>query len=158
MSALAFLAVACFKYARSEADLVHRLSQWADSLRAIAAAPHGLEALVQLVRYTLLVSEHLTPEQLQALLEREVGPETKETVVTVGQQLIEQGIQQGVQRGKLEGERALLLRLVRHRFGAAVDQATERRIAEASEEQLVTWAERVLSAPTLAELLNDPGS
>lgn len=55
MTALAFLAAACFKYGRSEADLLQRLSQWADSLRAVAAAPHGLEALAQLVRYTLLV-------------------------------------------------------------------------------------------------------
>lgn len=70
--------------------------------------------------------------------------------MTAGQQLIEQGIQ----RGKLEGERALLLKQVRLRFGAAVEQATERRIAEASEEQVNTWAERVLFAPTLAELLD----
>jgi len=39
------------------------------------------------------------------------------------------------------------------RFGAEVDTATEQRLAAASAEQLETWAERMLSAATLTELL-----
>jgi hypothetical protein len=60
---------------------------------------------------------------------------------------MEQGIQQG--------ERMLLLRLLRQRFGNAVDTATERRLATASPAQLDTWAGRVPSAATLTELLAD---
>jgi hypothetical protein len=67
--------------------------------------------------------------------------------VTAAQQYIEQGIQQG--------ESAVLLRLVRQRFGDAVDPQIERRIAMASIEQLDIWTARVLSAATLAELLAD---
>lgn len=103
------------------------------------------------MRYILLVNDHVEPEALKALLEREIGPEAKETIVTAGQRLIEQGIQQGVQ----QGERMLLLRLLRQRFGNAVDTATERRLATASPAQLDTWGERVLSAATLTELLAD---
>lgn len=40
-------------------------------------------------------------------------------------------------------------------FGAEVDGATERRVAAAGAEQIEVWAERVLSAATLAELLAD---
>jgi hypothetical protein len=75
--------------------------------------------------------------------------------VTIGQQLIQQGIEQGIEQGKLEGERALLLRQIRRRFGVAVDEQTGLRIARASGEQLETWGERVLSAATLTELLGD---
>jgi hypothetical protein len=39
----------------------------------------------------------LTPEALQALLEREIGPEAKDTIMTAGQQLIEQGRKEGRQ-------------------------------------------------------------
>jgi hypothetical protein len=49
----------------------------------------------------------------------------------------------------------LLLRQVRRRFGDNVDAETERRLATASAEQIATWADRVLSAQTLAELLAD---
>jgi hypothetical protein len=54
-----------------------------------------------------------------------------------------------------EGECALLLRQLRRRFGDAVSADIEQRIATASIEQIHTWAERVLSATTLTELLAD---
>ncbi len=71
--------------------------------------------------------------------------------MTAGQQLIEQGRQQGLR----QGECAVLLRLLRQRFGAAVDAQIERRIATASIEQIETWTGRVLSAATLTEVLAD---
>jgi hydroxymethylglutaryl-CoA reductase len=67
--------------------------------------------------------------------------------MTAGEQLIQKGVQQG--------ERALLLRLLRKRFGRQVDTNAEQRLATASAEQIDLWAERVLSAVTLAELLAD---
>lgn len=67
--------------------------------------------------------------------------------MTAGERLIEQGVQQG--------ERTLLLRLLRKRFGDEVDANTERRLATASVEQMGVWAERVLSVATLAELFAD---
>jgi hypothetical protein len=54
-----------------------------------------------------------------------------------------------------EGERKLLLRQLRRRFGTQVDGDAERRVAAAPAEQIEVWAERVLSAATLAELLAD---
>ena len=49
----------------------------------------------------------------------------------------------------------VLLRLLRRRFGTAVNTDIEQRIATASSEQIDTWTERVLSAATLTELLAD---
>ncbi len=97
------------------------------------------------------------------LLEREIGPEAKEAIVTAGQQLIEQGRQEGRQQGRQEGRqegrqqgiREVLLRQLRQRFGHEVDARVEQRIAAAAAEKLETWSERVLSAVTLAELLAD---
>ena len=81
---------------------------------------------------------------LQALLERNIGPEAKDIIVTAGQQLIEQGRKQGIEQ--------MLLRLLRQRFGDQVDIHVEQRIVTASVEQIETWSMRVLSAATLAEL------
>jgi len=47
----------------------------------------------------------------------------------------------------------VLLRLLRQRFGDAVDVQVEQRIATASLEQVEAWTGRVLSAATLAEVL-----
>jgi len=71
--------------------------------------------------------------------------------MTAGERLIQQGERQGEQRG----ERALLMRLLRQRFGNQVDSGIEQRLATASAEQLLTWGDRVLSAATLTELLAD---
>ncbi len=75
--------------------------------------------------------------------------------MTAGQQLIEQGRQEGRQEGLRQGECTVLLRLLRRRFGDAVNTEIEQRIATAPVEQLDIWTDRVLSAATLAELLAD---
>ena len=64
-------------------------------------------------------------------------------------------MEQGVRQGLEQGERKLLLRL---RFGSQVDAEDaeiERRVAAATAEQIELWAEGVLSAATLDELLVD---
>ena len=65
-----------------------------------------------------------------------------------------EAIQEGVRQGREEGERTLLLRMLRRRFGNQVDSETERRLDEASTAQIDVWAERVFSAATLTELLD----
>lgn len=71
------------------------------------------------------------------------------------QEIVETWRREAIQEGLEQGERNLLLRLLRRRFGAQVDGGTEQRIRLASAQQIETWAERVLSAPTLAEILAD---
>jgi len=160
LTALAKLATICLKHARTSTEFIKILARWMDFAREVARAPNGLKALAQVLCYILQVNDHVEREALQALLEREIGPdEAKEAIVTAGQQLIEQGRQEGRQEGRREGRRegecALLLRQLRRRFGDAVNADIEQRIATASIEQIDTWAERVLSAATLTELLAD---
>ncbi len=71
------------------------------------------------------------------------------------QEGVKRGLEQGVQQGLEQGERKLLLRQLQRRFGAGLDGEIERRVAAASIEQIELWADRVLSATTLAELLAD---
>lgn len=67
-----------------------------------------------------------------------------------------QDIVEAWQRAAIEqGERKVLLRQLRRRFGAAVDGEIEHRVAAASSQQIELWTERVLSAATLAETLAD---
>jgi len=113
------------------------------------------QALAPVMRYILEVNEHVAPEALQALLERDIGPEAKDIIVTAGQQLIEQGRKEGRKEGRQQGFQEVLLRLLRQRFGAQVDTQVEQRIMTASVEQIETWSMRVLSAATLAELFAD---
>src|SRR3954463_16462306 len=88
-TALAKLVVMCFKYARTRADFLQILGRWMDVARDVARAPHGLEALAQVMRYILEVNDHVEFGELQGLLERDLGPEAKDAIMTAGQRLIE---------------------------------------------------------------------
>jgi predicted transposase/invertase (TIGR01784 family) len=157
MTALVKLVAMCFKHTRTQtrAEFLQILGRWMDVAREVMRAPHGLEALAQVMRYILEVNEHVEPEDLQRLLERELGPEAKDAIMTAGQRLIEQGRQQGIQQGIQQGAQGMLLRLLRQRFGDAVSPQVVQRVATASLEQIEVWAERVLSAATLAEVIAD---
>jgi predicted transposase/invertase (TIGR01784 family) len=149
-TALARLTAICFKHGRTAEDVEGLLAHWMGVVRDVVRAPHGLDALAQVMRYLLEVSEHADPKALRALLEREIGPEAKETIVTVGQQLI----QQGLEKGRQEGLARMLLLLVRQRFGTDVTSHVEQRIAAASIEQLEAWSLRLAPAATLSDLFN----
>jgi predicted transposase/invertase (TIGR01784 family) len=161
-TALAKLVSMCFKHARSGAGLLSVLERWMDVAREVARAPNGLEALAQVIRYILEVNEEIEEHALQALLDREIGSEAKDTVMTVAQRYIEQGRQQGIEQGRQQAidqvrqrVQGLLLRMLRKRFGDAVDAHVEERIAKASLEEVEAWSEQVLSATTLDAVFAD---
>ena len=149
MTDVAKLAFACFKHARMQDDFLEILSEWRAVLIAVVRNPHARQALERVIYYILMVNRRVEPDELQAFLDRVAGPEAKDVVMTAGERLIQQGEQRGIQ----QGERALLLRQLKKRFGNQVDAGIERCVEAASSEQIATWADRVLSATTLAEVL-----
>jgi predicted transposase/invertase (TIGR01784 family) len=166
LTSLAKLVEVCFKYARTHEDFLEILGRWMDVVRDVVAAPNGLRALVQVIRYILEVNDHVRRETLEALVEREIGPQAKEAIVTVGQQLIEEGRKQGLAQGIAQGieqgieqerqhARGMLLRFLRQRFGDAVQPHIEQRVATASREQLDLWLSRLMSGTTLEATFAD---
>jgi predicted transposase YdaD len=97
-------------------------------------------------------------KDLRALVEKEVGKEIAEEAVTLGERLIEQGVQkgmqQGLQMGQQEVRRTLLLRQLRLRFGE-LPEATVDRVNAAGVPQLDLWADRVITAASLDDVLAD---
>ena len=65
----------------------------------------------------------------------------------------DEGIEQGMERGRVEGERAVLERLLRRRFGELPPETAE-RLGRASAADLETWAENVLGAERLADVFD----
>lgn len=112
-----------------------------------AEAPERRLALPILLRLRLAVP---TDPAQQTSDDQEFLMDTQDIVENWRREAIREAVEQGVER-----ERKLLLRLLRRRFGAEVDREIECRVAAAPVEQVEIWAERVLSAATLAELLAD---
>ncbi|MEZ4362939.1 MAG: Rpn family recombination-promoting nuclease/putative transposase [Kofleriaceae bacterium] len=162
-TAVAKVATVLLQQARADIDLVALLARWLGPLREVASSPTGRDALAQLLRYILEVHERTTPDALQTLLERELGPRAKESLMTAAQRLREEGRQEGHREGRQEGHRegrleasrALLSRILQQRFGAQLDPSVEQRLHAATLEQVEAWSSRVLTAASLAAVFDD---
>lgn len=66
------------------------------------------------------------------------------------------GREEGRMEGLMEGEAALLRRLLVRRFGALPERVDE-QLARTSTEQLETWGERMLEAVSFTEVLGQSG-
>jgi len=64
------------------------------------------------------------------------------------------GIEKGKLEGKLEGETAVLLRLMGRKYGPEALAAHRARVEQADAETLLEWAERVLTADTIDEVFH----
>ena len=60
----------------------------------------------------------------------------------------------GIEKGKLEGETAVLLRLMGRKYGPEALAAHRARVEQADAETLLEWAERVLTADTIDEVFH----
>ena len=69
------------------------------------------------------------------------------------QQGVKQGVQQGMRQGRVEGERMVLERQLRRRFGPLAPEVAD-RLNRATAADLETWADNVLDAETLDEVFD----
>ena len=156
MTALGRLVLVCFRHSRAPEELVRRLGAWADLALEVMTAPHGRAALEAVLRYVMMVhpaESRIVLEQLRAALPDE---RLKETLMTAGEELMQKGEARGEARGiavgELQGRRVILRRLLALRFGA-LPVSVNAQLDAADVVTLDTWAERVLTAATLEDVL-----
>ncbi|MCK6592237.1 MAG: Rpn family recombination-promoting nuclease/putative transposase [Polyangiaceae bacterium] len=164
MSALGRLVLWCLRNARTPENLVWGLKGWVDLVREVRRAPNGAAALQMIFRYIYMVNERFDTKELVGLLEQAVGEEGKAEMTSVADKLREEGRLEGERKGRreghmdgvaeglLRGQRNILLKQLRARFGE-LPEAAVARVNAAELGQLDTWAERILSAQTLADAI-----
>jgi flagellar biosynthesis/type III secretory pathway protein FliH len=91
-------------------------------------------------------------EELKALSQSSTATEVKQMFLSFQSRAHEQGLSQGLSAGRAHGEQAVLLRLMRRRFGALAPEVVARVEAIQDTNQLEALADRILDARTLDEL------
>jgi hypothetical protein len=143
------------KEARQE-DFLARLKGIARRLKAVLSAPGGRRRFRMLVQYLLRMnrqnSEGVVKRVMAAL------PESRSEVLSAAEQLEARGFVKGRAKGRAEGRaqaRSLVRRQLERRFGPLPPRALA-RLAAADGATLETYADRLLTAPTLADVLDSP--
>jgi predicted transposase YdaD len=155
-TALCDLAVRLLVHGRRP-DFLRRLADLAGLLRRVRWES-GAPALEPVLHYIHEVRDEkdVPRETLDALLGADADPEVQEVLMTVAERLREEGRREGEALGRREGEvlgrREILARLLRRRFGR-LPADVERRLEAADGETLGLWAERVLTATSLDEVV-----
>jgi predicted transposase YdaD len=148
MGLLAGIAAIFLRDARSQERVLPMLGRMTALLRELWSAPDGRRAVAILLRYLCLVAE-VDATEVSDVVKR-THPEAEELIMTIAEQLR----QEGREEGREEGQRLTLLKLLRLRFHELPASALA-RIEAANSKQLDLWAERVLTAQTLEEAIAD---
>lgn len=105
-------------------------------------------------RYTFTIKKWDKPAEILSMLTEAVGKENAEGMLTLEEYLLKRGHEQGLEQGREQGQRSLLLKLLGIRFGA-LPSSVITQVNAAGGTQLDLWAERMLTATTLADVLGE---
>ncbi|MFO0686267.1 MAG: Rpn family recombination-promoting nuclease/putative transposase [Sandaracinus sp.] len=149
------LALAALRDVRATDDIAAVVASWGAWIRGVMRQPEGTAALKTLVRY-ILYAKPAVDVQVVAAAVRRIDASSEETVMTTAKELMQQGeeigLAKGIEKGMEKGRAELLLKLLRLKFPALSPEAVERvRAADAA--AIDRWAEAVLTASTVDELL-----
>ena len=84
-------------------------------------------------------------------------PQENQVMSTLSERLRAEGMVKGVAEGMERGERAVLARQIERRFGPLTAE-TRARLEKADQQQLEIWADRILDAESLEQVLQDHSS
>lgn len=144
---MAALTLLLLKTARHSTTVAADLRRWAKKLARVARAPDGLAAATALLEYAIQVGQ-MEPGDVREL-SQSLGPELQEVVMTAAQKLKEEGRVEG----RAEGRAEVLLRQLRRKF-TALPPDVEQRVRSASPEELDRFADQILDATSLEEVLH----
>jgi Putative transposase, YhgA-like/Domain of unknown function (DUF4351) len=151
-TAFARLVLWALKHAREAGWLAEDHARWKDLIATVLAERDGVRALTALFRYIAQASPEASRDGLRGLLPDDRGPEVEEAVMNWYQQQVADGERRGESRGRREGERTVLLKLLRLRFGE-LPASVVAQVETAEVPELDRWVERVVTASRLEDVM-----
>jgi hypothetical protein len=150
MNPMATLALWMLARARISQDIAAEIASVLDLFRQVAEEPQGIDDVLLLVRYILVVHD-VSFDALKTALLDPLGEQVTEACMTGAERLRQEGREQGLEKGLKQGRQSQLLMLLEHRFGTLPAEVIQ-RVNTADSTALDTWALRVLTAGALDEV------
>ncbi|MBK8255455.1 MAG: Rpn family recombination-promoting nuclease/putative transposase [Polyangiaceae bacterium] len=141
--------------------VLHEIGRLTALLGEMTKESDSAGALAALLRYILATHERIDRSKLENALTDALDETQGEQVVTVYEQLIEEGRQKGLKQGRAEGVAkgvakgrvTMLLELMAAKFGPLSD-ATKERVENGTDTELLSWGLRVLTANTMDDVFH----
>jgi predicted transposase YdaD len=151
------LAIAAFRDTRRPAHIAPLLHAWAKALRALARARDGRRALEQLFRYIALVAKDLDRGEFEQEVAQLLSSKEVSIVTTMFEKAMQEGRDKGLREGRdkglREGQARVLVRQLELKFGT-LSTAARHRVERATLPTLSRWAERILTAKSVRQVLD----
>ncbi len=123
-----------------------KVEVYAQAVRGLLALERDADKRAKYIEF-IDIYAGLTDNEFQRYQQQ--YPEESTTMAGV----IQRARDEGMQQGRVEGERVVLERQLRRRFGLLPPEVAE-RLSEASAADLETWAENVLDAQALGDVFD----
>jgi hypothetical protein len=126
-------------------------------LKALARGRDGRRALEQFFRYIALVAKELDRGELEQEVAQLLSSKEVSIVTTLFEKAMQEGhdkgLREGHDKGLREGQVRVLVRLLELKFGT-LSPSARRRVEHATLPTLSRWAERVLTAKSVRQVLD----
>ncbi|MSR47221.1 MAG: DUF4351 domain-containing protein [Planctomycetes bacterium] len=147
VDAATLLTLLALKHARTATDLRERLLDWVSLMGAVARAPGGRAVLLLVLRNLVLVNQRIGRE----FVLNQLGPRFEDSVA---KEAVMTWLEELIAEGRDLGQRDLLLKQLRRRFGELPAEPID-RVRQAPLDRVEEWGLRIFEARTLAEALAD---
>jgi hypothetical protein len=146
-TSFARLVLWALKNARDAGWLGGEIGPWKQLIAAVLSERDGMRALTALFRYIMQTNPATERDTLRGLLPADRGAESR-----IVEEAVMNWHEREVDQGEKRGERRLLLKQLRLRFGE-LPAAIIARIEAAEVPELDTWGERIITAARLEDVL-----
>ena len=151
------LVLSCFQ-AKNRPKALRNVRDIFKLLNTLDENETSLRWMEVIFRY-LLQTMDISEENMQKIVHQTLSSGKEDTIMTLAEQLeskgMRKGMQKGIQKGRMEGRNAILNTLFRKRFGDLLDPYIQEKLRNASPEQLDIWAERILDAKTVEDVIKE---
>ena len=146
---------------RKPDDVEAALLRWQELIRTVAAAP-GEDDGIELFQSYILGTTEMPLDRCSDILDRILGQDGADIMMTTAKKLIAEGRAQGLAEGRAEGHesgkargmRHLLQVLLQERFHAMPAHLAA-KLEDASTQQLEAWTRRALAAHSIEDVFSN---
>lgn len=147
------LLLSCFRAKNEPAELRHVVEIF-KLLNQLDDDETALKWVEVIFRY-MLDTMDISKQDIRKVARQALSAGKEETIMTLAEQLRQEGRQKGRQEGRQEERTELFNRLLRKRFGSVLDAHVQKRLQNATPDQIDRWFDRILEAGSIEDVLDD---